>query len=78
MSVTIDKLKHCFVEAFAIDPAVFTAETTPVQVPNWDSLGHVRLVTAMQKEFGVEFDVAEIMQMEDVSKILDILKLRGL
>ncbi len=78
MSVTFDKLKKCFVESFALAPDVFTVETTPMQVPNWDSLGHVRLVTAMQKEFGVEFDVAEIMQMEDVPKILDILKLRGL
>jgi len=78
MSITVDKLKKCFVEAFAIDSTVFTAETTPMQVPDWDSLGHVRLVNAMQNEFGVEFDVSEIMQMEDVPKILAILKLRGL
>jgi len=77
MSATAEKLKKCFIDAFGIDSSIFTEEMTPTAVPDWDSLGHVRLVNAMQKEFGTDFDVEEIMQMEDVPKILDILKRRG-
>jgi acyl carrier protein len=68
-----EKLKAAFGEALNYTGDGFSDALSPEDVPNWDSLGHLRLVTALQEKFGVEFDVDEIMRMEDVGKIKQVL-----
>jgi len=53
------------------------AETTPDHVPEWDSIGHMNLVSGLEKEFGLRFEVDEIMEMSSVAKILELLAKRG-
>lgn len=55
----------------------FAEALTPDDVEGWDSLGHLRLVTALQERFGIEFDVDEIMEMENVGRIRGLLVARG-
>jgi acyl carrier protein len=73
-----ERLKKVFVAVMGISPEQYHPALLPTEVPNWDSLGHVQLVEAMQKEFGVEFAVSEIMEMEDVGKIREILARHGI
>jgi acyl carrier protein len=70
-------LKNIFVGTFAISPDQYSDTLTPEEVQKWDSLGHVQLVMALQGEFGVEFDVDEMMEMENVRKIKEILLKHG-
>jgi acyl carrier protein len=70
--MVFEKVKSAFVEAFAVDPSTFTVEMLPEDVQGWDSLGHLRLVTALQEHFGVEFEVNEVMDMDSVKKIVAI------
>lgn len=72
MSATVEKVKNAFVSTFGIEPATFSVEMLPDDVPGWDSLGHLRLVTALQEQFGVEFEVSEVMDMDSVEKIVGI------
>lgn len=69
---TFEKVKNAFVSAFAVDPATFKIEMMPEDINGWDSLGHLRLVTALQEQFGVEYEVNEVMDMDSVQKIVDI------
>lgn len=69
-----DKLKQVFNSVFQIPPDQVLDTLSPEGVTGWDSLGHVRLVTALQDEFGVEFEVDEIMRMENVAGIKAILE----
>ena len=68
-----DKIKQVFCAVFQISPDQFSDSLSPEGVQGWDSLGHVRLVTALQDEFGVEFEVDDIMLMENVGEIKKIL-----
>jgi acyl carrier protein len=68
-----DKLKQVFNSVFQLSPEQVSDSLSPEGVTGWDSLGHVRLVTALQDEFGVEFEVDEIMRMENVAEIKAIL-----
>ncbi len=72
MSDVIDKVKAAFVAAFEVDPTRFSVEMLPEDVQGWDSLGHLRLVTALQEQFGLEFEVDEVMDMDSVKKIVSI------
>ena len=70
-------LKNIFVGTLAISPDQYADTLAPDEVQKWDSLGHVQLVMALQGEFGVEFDVEEMMEMENVGKIKEILVKHG-
>jgi acyl carrier protein len=72
MSTVVDKVKAAFVSAFSVDPEKFNVEMMPEDVQGWDSLGHLTLVTALQEQFGLEFEVNEVMDMDSVKKIVTI------
>ena len=70
--MVVEKVKAAFVSTFGLEPSTFTVEMLPEDVQGWDSLGHLRLVTALQEQFGVEFEVDEVMDMDSVKKIVTI------
>lgn len=46
-------------------------------VEAWDSLGHIRLVTALEETFGTTFTIEEIEGMVSVPRILDVVTSRA-
>jgi acyl carrier protein len=77
-NVSMDqRIAEAFNAVFQISPEEVTDSLSPQDVTGWDSLGHVRLVTQLQEQFGVEFEVDEIMRMDNVGEIKKILVARG-
>ena len=74
---TIERLAKVFNIAFVFPTDKFSIDTVPDDVPKWDSIGHMNLVAEMEKEFGVQFEVDEIMEMATVEKIIEILNNKG-
>ena len=46
--------------------------------PEWDSIGHMCLITALEEEFGVEFEPDEIMGISSFEKGIEVLKNKGI
>ena len=69
-------IAEVFNTVFQVSAEQVTDSLSPQDVTGWDSLGHVRLVTQLQEQFGVEFEVDEIMRMENVAEIKKILAAR--
>ena len=44
-------------ETFSVDKAVLKLETAPGDFPEWDSLGHLSLLTSLEEKFSISFDV---------------------
>jgi len=72
------RVAQVFSQAFAVSAEEITSQTVPDDVPKWDSLGHMNMVSALEKEFGLQFEVDEIMEMATVQNILDVLARRGI
>jgi acyl carrier protein len=72
-----DRLARVFQKTFNLARERFSKDLVPEDVPNWDSIGHMNLVTAMESEFGVQFEVDDIMEMSSAAKILEILQSKG-
>lgn len=72
-----DRLARVFSEAFQVNGDRFSLALTPEDVSNWDSIGHMNLVAHLEKEFGLQFEVDEIMEMASVGRIAEIVKARG-
>jgi acyl carrier protein len=42
---------------------------TRQDVPSWDSLNHLRLITALEQECGVSFAMEEIVSIESIANL---------
>jgi acyl carrier protein len=74
---TLDKVGRIFCATFALDTSRFHRGIVHGELKKWDSIGHLSMITAMEKEFGVEFDVDDIMEMQSVEAILITLARKG-
>jgi acyl carrier protein len=76
MEDTLKKIQSAFNIAFGVAPESITIDTTPKDIPAWDSMGHVSLVSSLEQTFGLSFDVDEVMEMENVRQIVRIIEAR--
>jgi acyl carrier protein len=66
------KVQEAFHAAFDIDPQLVSIETGPDDIPAWDSMGHVVLASSLESAFGINLDVDELMEMENVRAVVRI------
>jgi acyl carrier protein len=69
-----NRLQNIFRETFKLPDLELARSTSPADVPEWGSLNHVRLISAIEKEIQVRFTLDELMEMNSVGEILDILE----
>ena len=71
------RLNEVFRETFDDDSLEIYGEMTARDVEEWDSLMHITLVVATEKEFGLQLNAAEVGQLKNVGEMLDILEQRA-
>lgn len=60
----IKKLNIVFCDVFDDDDIVINETTTGDSIEEWDSLGHITLILAVEKSFKIRFSTAEIAEMK--------------
>lgn len=70
MSELLPTIQAAFHEALGADASTVSIESTPDDIPGWDSLGHVALASELEKQFNVTFSIDELMSMESVQAIV--------
>lgn len=63
------RIAQVIAETFQVDASAVTEDTSPKTLPAWDSLGHLNLVAALEKAFGVSFTMDETLAMESAGAI---------
>jgi acyl carrier protein len=74
MQDVLSRVQKAFESAFHIDPQTVTIDSSPEDIPAWDSMGHVELASSLERTFGLTFDVDDLMEMENVKEILRIVQ----
>lgn len=70
-----EELKSTILKTLKLDNFDLTDETIATQVPGWDSLSHVNIILAVEKDFGIRFKNTEILRLKnvgDLQKLLDM------
>jgi acyl carrier protein len=67
------KLADVIVETLEIEPSEVTPETERDGHPTWDSFNHLRLMTAIEEAFGVQFSMDEIEGIETMGQLDQLL-----
>ena len=53
---------------------VLTRHSNAQSVPEWDSLAHVNLITAIERRFKVRFALGELQDLKHLGDLLDLLE----
>ena len=74
---SMNRLIDCFVQVFAIEREKVTPGLAYQSIAQWDSVGHMALVTEIENQFNVTLDTDDIIGMSDVAKAVEILTRHG-
>ncbi len=69
-----EELKSTILKALKLDDWDITDETIAPQVPGWDSLNHVNVILAVEKQFNIRFKNIEVLKLKnigDLQKLVD-------
>jgi acyl carrier protein len=64
------KVIRIIAESLEVGEDQLTEDTAIGDIPEWNSLGHIVIISSLEKEFSINFDPEIIMDLEDVSDIV--------
>jgi acyl carrier protein len=63
------ELKKAILDALNLDDWELNEQTTASDVPGWDSLSHVNVILAVEKQFKVRFSNLEVLKLKSVGDL---------
>jgi acyl carrier protein len=72
----LKKVNGVFVDVLDNDKIVLKNETTSGDVVEWDSLHHLQLVVAIEKQFKIRFTSHEIQSWKNIGEMVDSISAR--
>ena len=73
----MDRLTKVFQDVFDDDEIVLTDNTSAKDIEDWDSLEHINLIAAVEKEFKMRFTMEEVSGMKNVGEMAGIVAERA-
>ena len=67
-------IQDIFRDIFDANDLVITNTTNSDEIEDWDSLNHINLVSAIEKEFKIKFALGELVGLKDVGNMVDLMK----
>ena len=69
-----EKYISIFIEAIAIEKTKFNEGIEDNEIPEWDSIGHMTLMTGLEEGFGISIETDDIVDFSSFKKGIEILK----
>mgnify|MGYP003302977639 CR=1 FL=1 len=65
------KIQDVFRDIFDDETVVLSAETTANDIEGWDSLEHINIISAIEDEFDIDFEMGEITEFKNVGNMIE-------
>jgi acyl carrier protein len=69
MAVNMDELMDLVGDIIEVDPSKIDLRRDRDDVPGWDSLAHLRLITAFEQQYGVRLSMDQIVEIRTVEQL---------
>ena len=69
----INGVQDIFRDIFDENELIISDTTSSDEIEDWDSLNHINLVSAIEKEFKIKFSLGELMTLKDVRAMVDLM-----
>ena len=68
-----ETLNEVFRDVFDDESIEVNDDTTSDDIEDWDSLEHINLIAAVEQEFGIKFNMGQVVTMKNVGEMVDII-----
>lgn len=69
-----ERVNSIFRRLFELEAAQLNDQLRRGQVQRWDSLGHLELLAALEKEFNLQIPVDQVLDMESVGDVKNTIR----
>lgn len=69
-----NKIIEIIAKVLEVSIADVELDTEIGDLPEWDSLHHLMIVKALEREFNIKFSMEDLSDLEDVSDIIALVK----
>lgn len=74
MNDILERVNKVFKIVFAQENITITKDTCADDIEGWDSLQHISLISMLEQEFQIEFDIDQIISMENVGDMVSVIE----
>lgn len=71
---TLERISEVFKIVFGDENLVVTEKTCADDIEGWDSLQHINILAMLEREFGIEFDIDQIISLENVGDMIRVIE----
>lgn len=68
------KYQDVFIKSLSIDKSKFSTELKYNEIPEWDSIGHMTLISGLEESFGISIETDDIIDFSSYNKGVEILQ----
>lgn len=65
------QVKEIIARVLNVDSAVITDELSSGDIPEWDSVGNLAIISTIEQELGIEFPLEDLFDLTSVQSIVD-------
>ena len=65
------QVKEIIARVLNVDPALITNEWSSGDIPQWDSVGNLAIISTIEQELDVEFPLEDLFDLTSVQSIVD-------
>lgn len=69
-----EKYQKIFIDSLSIDKTKFNQNIKYNEIPEWDSIGHMTLMSGLEEGFKIALDTDDIVDFDSFKKGIEILK----
>lgn len=71
--IVVKRTQAVFREIFDDEQLVINDSMSASNLANWDSLNHINLIGAIQREFNIKFELNEVQHLTNVGRFIDLI-----
>ena len=71
-----NNVQDIFRDVFDEDTLNISDKSSSDDIEEWDSLNHINLVSAIEKEFNIKFSLSELISLKNVGAMIDLMILK--
>ena len=71
MKETKESVKELIAKILGVSLELVEDELAVGDIPEWDSLAHMRIIAALESDLGVVLDIEQTLEIEDVEDIVE-------
>ena len=68
------KYQNIFIESLSIDSSNFSEDLKYNEIPEWDSIGHMTLMSGLEDTFKIALETDDIVEFSSFKKGIELLK----